>query len=516
MELNNDQLYSLSTLSISLVLITSIIWYIKSFFIKKPSSPLPPGPRGLPIIGYLPFLGDNLVRQFTELGHKYGPVYKLQLGAKLCVVVSSKPLIKEVVRDKDTIFAHRDPQVGGLVATYNGNDIAWAKPDTQWRRMRKIFMHELLSSDNLKASFKLRRDVVRKTIRFVHTNLQTGEPMGIGDLIFRTELDLLMNLLWGGTIEGKEGERLEAEFRNAITDIIDLVGKPNISDFFPVLAFLDIQGVKRKMKGLHHFVDTIFDSAIAERGKKLSGGIITNEGRKDFLQILLELKETQGSEMSITQLKAMLMDIVVGGTDSSAMTIEWAISELLNHPEFMAKVQKELSDIIGTNNVVEEFHLPKLTYLQAVLKETMRLHPALPLMIPRCPPESATLGGFTVPKNTRVLINIYAVQRDPSIWENPTEFRPERFLDNVEQKSDFSGNNFGYLPFGSGRRLCAGLALAEIMLMYLLASLLHSYDWKLPEGETLDMTEKFKIILRKKKPLLAIPSPRLSDPKLYV
>ncbi|KAH0671994.1 hypothetical protein KY284_023081 [Solanum tuberosum] len=146
------------------------------------------------------------------------------------------------------------------------------------------------------------------------------------------------------------------------------------------------------------------------------------------------------------------------------------------------------------------------------MKEVLRIHPTAPLLVPHCPSETCTVGGYTVPKGSCVFINVWAIHRDPSIWKNPTEFRPERFLDN---KWDYSGNDFNYFPFGSGRRICVGIDMAERMFMYSLASLVHSFDWKLPEGETLEVTEKFGIILKKKMPLVAIPTPRLSNPALY-
>ncbi|KAI3453579.1 hypothetical protein Pfo_010242 [Paulownia fortunei] len=506
-----DQFYS-ATLTVS-VLLMSIIWCVMTLL--KPAGktpPLPPGPRGLPIVGYLPFIGNNLLYQFTDLGHQYGPIYKLHLGNKLCVVNSSPSLVKEVVRDQDGVFAYRDTPVAGLVATYRGNDIALSQPNSQWRLMRKILIQEVLSNRSLDASYSLREDEVRKIIRHVYAKM--GKPIEIGALSFRTELNVIMNMLWGGTVEGEEGERIAADFRLLISKIIYLFGKPNISDFYPFLARLDIQGVKKDMERYVQSADRIFDTVIAEYKKKLSAEI-KKEGKKDFLQILLELKEKEDSDISISerQIKAILLDIVAGATDTTATTIEWAMAELMNNPEVMAQAQKELSDVVGMGNNVEEFHMPKLKYLEAVLKETMRLHPAVPLLVPRSPAQSSAVGGYTISKNTRVFINVWLIQRDPSIWDNPMEFKPERFLDD-NGKLDFRGNHFHYLPFGSGKRICAGMALAG-MLIYLLASLLHSFDWKLPEGETFDMSETFGIVLRKSTPLVVIPNPRLPESNLY-
>lgn len=190
------------------------------------------------------------------------------------------------------------------------------------------------------------------------------------------------------------------------------------------------------------------------------------------------------------------------------------MAELLHKPEVMKKVQKELSDIVGLNNVVEESHMPKLHYLASVLKETHRLHPAVPLLIPKRPMQSSIVGGYTVPKDTRVFLNVWAMHRDPEVWNDPSEFKPERFLSD-SSKWDYSGNNFQFLPFGSGRRMCAGIPLAEKLVMHVVASLLHSFNWKLPEGEELDLSEQFGVVLKKSTPLIAIPTERLSSLNLY-
>ncbi|PKI59544.1 hypothetical protein CRG98_020072 [Punica granatum] len=204
--------------------------------------------------------------------------------------------------------------------------------------------------------------------------------------------------------------------------------------------------------------------------------------------------------------------MLAGGTDISSNTVEFAMAEVMNKPHILAKVQQELDTVVGKDNIVEESHTGKLSYLQAVMKEALRLHPPVPLLVPLCPIEDTLVGGFIIPKGSRVFFNMWAVHRDPTLWENPTEFDPERFMNS---NVDYSGNHFSYLPFGSGRRMCAGIAMAERMVMYSLATILHSFDWELPKGEKLDLSEQFGIVMKKKVPLIAIPTPRLFDPALY-
>ncbi|XP_058221829.1 geraniol 8-hydroxylase-like [Rhododendron vialii] len=509
-----------AVLTISILLLP--IFYYRWTFLKsrnRITAPLPPGPRGLPMVGYLPFLGTNLHQQFAELAHQYGPIYKLWLGGKLCVVLNSPSLAKEVTRDKDTVFSNRDPPIAALAGTYGGVDIAWSPYGSYWRTMRKLFVREMLSNTSLEDTYNLRRDEVKRTIRELHSKI--GTAVEVSEITFLTELNVVMSMLWGSTVDSQRDDSIGIEFRAVILKMVELLAKPNMSDFFRILARFDVQGVEREMKRLLQWVERILDP-ILEARMKISRGEgdqedgLKRKGKKDFIQILLELKEQEDVSVPITlqQIKAMLLDIVVGGTDTTATTVEWVMAELIHKPEKMKKVQEELSGIVGLDSEVEESHLPKLHYLDAVLKETFRLHPPLPLLVPKRPNQSSIVGGYTIPKDTRVFLNVWAMHRDPEAWDDPSEFKPERFLSDAS-KWDYHGNNFQFLPFGSGRRICAGIPLAEKMVMYVLASLLHSFNWKLPEDEELDLSEKFGVVMKKSKPLIAIPTQRLSCLKFY-
>lgn len=342
-----------------------------------------------------------------------------------------------------------------------------------------------------------------------------GNPIDFGELAYVTSLNTVLRiLLGGGTIQGEKWTNFVAQFRCHAAEMMVLFGKPNVSDLFPVLARYDLQGIERQSKRLAVTLDQFLESAIEQRLNEEKAHM---DVREDLLQILLDLNKHEDAATSITmdQLKAMILDIFVGGTDTTTTMIEWTMARLMQHQEVRQKVYQELQEVVGANNTVEEFHLPKLRYLDAVMKETFRLHPALPLLVPRFSGQSCTLGGYTVPKGTTVFLNVYAIHRDPNLWDHPLEFRPERFLNDDTSTFDYSGNNFQYLPFGSGRRVCAGLRLAEKMLMYLQASLLHSFEWKLPVGGVLELSDKYGIVVKKKKPLIVIPTPRLCNLELY-
>ncbi|EYU21052.1 hypothetical protein MIMGU_mgv1a022267mg, partial [Erythranthe guttata] len=381
----------------------------------------------------------NLHHQFTQLSHKYGPIYRLWLGSKLYVVVSSPSLIKQIVRDHDSTFANRDPPVSALIAT-GGYDIVWTANGPYWRDMRKLFVREMMSNTNLQASNVFRTDEVRKLIGNLDTKI--GSPVQIGEL-----------------------------------------------NFFPVLARFDFQGIAKEMRGVVVEVERIFDCFIDAKVKTMAAGGGMEGEERITTNILFQANN----------------DIVADGSDTTATMVEWVMTELLHNPSIMQKVQQEVTNVVGANNVVEESHVSKLHYLEAVVKETFRLHPPLPLLVPRYPSESCPIGEHTIPKGSRVFLNMWSIHMDPHVWENPLIFRPERFLNDNSENFDFIGNNVEYLPFGSGRRVCPGIPLAEKMVMYLLATLVHTYEWGLPEGQKIDLSEKFGIVMRKETPLIAVP-----------
>ncbi|KAL6182011.1 hypothetical protein ACLB2K_043434 [Fragaria x ananassa] len=496
--------------SVIVTLSLVVLWYAWLYYNRPDShSRLPPGPRGLPLVGNLLSLDPELHSYFAGLAQTYGPIYKLRLGTKLGIVITSPSLAREILKDHDVTFANRDVPAVGRAITYGGSDIVWTPYGPEWRMLRKVCVLKMLSNTTLDSVHERRRRQVRATVGFIYSRV--GSPVDVGEQMFLNVLNVITNMLWGGTVQG-EAAMLGAEFRQVVTEMTALLGKPNVSDFYPSLARFDLQGVAKQMEGLGKRFDAIFERVIDQRLRMEKEG--AKEESKDFLTFLLRLKDEGDSKtpLTMTHVKALLMDMVVGGTDTSSNTIEFAMSEVLNKPQVLQKVQQELEAVVGKSSIVEESHIHKLPYLYAVMKETLRLHPVLPLLVPHCPSETCTVGGYTIPKGSRIFVNVWAIHRDPSSWENPLEFDPTRFLDS---KWDYSGSDFRYFPFGSGRRICAGIAMAERMVMYSLATLLHSFDWKLPQGEKLDLSEKFGIVLKKKIPLVAIPTPRLSDPALY-
>lgn len=197
----------------------------------------------------------------------------------------------------------------------------------------------------------------------------------------------------------------------------------------------------------------------------------------------------------------------LGGNDTTSTTMEWAMSELMGHLRTMKKVQEEIRRVVGDKSRIDETDINKMNFLKCVIKETLRLHPPLPLLIPRRTLSHEKLGGYDIPPKTMVFVNAWAIQRDPQVWERAEEFMPERF---EEREIDFKGQDFEYIPFGSGRRICPGMAFGLASIDCELANLLYWFDWKLPEGEEhdeLDMGETFGLVVKKTRPLYLQPKP---------
>ncbi|KAI3828876.1 hypothetical protein L1987_02986 [Smallanthus sonchifolius] len=510
-EVDNERDELSRTILTILVPILVLLWYKWTIsFTHNGRSRFPPGPYGLPVFGYLPFLSHNLHERFTEMAYRYGPIFSLRLGSKFHVVVNSMDLAKVVARDLDQTFANRSPSVTALTISYNALDITFSNNNAHWRNMRKLLVSQVMSNANLDACQDFRTREVRKTVSNVYARM--GTAVDVNEIAFDTELNVATNMLWGCSSDSGD---LFHGFREVGSKITELLAAPNISDFIPMLSWFDLQGRKREMKKQQEHLDWIFESIIQERIKtnsKKMEGEVEEDGRKDFLQIMLELKDQKDASTSfdMVHIKALLFDILTAATDTTSTMVEWVMAEILRNPGVKTKIQEELTDVVGIN-IVEESHMPRLKYLDAVVKETFRVHPPLPLLIQRSPDESCTVGGYLVPKGSIVYINVCAIQRDPKNWTDPLEFKPERFL---YGKWDYTGNNLKYLPFGSGRRTCPGVPLGEKMLMYILASLLHSFDWILPKDEEFELSDEFGFVTKKRKPLVAIPSQRLSDATL--
>ncbi|KAI5330409.1 hypothetical protein L3X38_029807 [Prunus dulcis] len=308
------------------------------------------------------------------------------------------------------------------------------------------------------------------------------------------------------------------DMKGIIEELVFLIGAVNISDCLPFLSPFDFQGLTKRMTRLSKRIDQLLEKIIGEHQEvSKSGQAHQGHRHKDFVDVMLSLmhqplnpNDEQVYMIDRTNVKAILLDMISGAFDTSTTAIVWTLAELLRHPRVMKHLHQELQSVIGTDQMVEESDLPKLGYLNMVLKESFRLHPVSPLLIRHASMEDITVEGHDIPKKSTIFINIWAIGRDPNVWsENVEEFYPERFIDgNV----DLRGYDFQLLPFGSGRRRCPAMQLGLTTVRLVLANLVHCFNWDLPSGlkpEDVDMTETFGLSLTKTKHLLVMPIYRL-------
>ncbi|KAI9071561.1 hypothetical protein K1719_023536 [Acacia pycnantha] len=273
----------------------------------------------------------------------------------------------------------------------------------------------------------------------------------------------------------------------------------------------DISGMKSKLERLHREIDRILDNIIDDhrKKKKNKNGTCDDKVEEDLVDVFLKIQEQNDLEVpiSVNNIKATILDIFVGGTETSSTTVVWAMSEMLKQPKILEKSQAEVRRVFKGKAYVDGTELHQLEYLQCVIKETLRLHPPGPLLIPRKNNETSVINGYKIPANTKILVNAWALGRDPKYWSEAEEFKPERFIDGSDYYN-FRGTRFEYIPFGSGRRICPGIAFATPNVELPLASLLYHFDWKLPNrmgSEEFDMSETFVGTVRKRVDLCLIP-----------
>lgn len=271
---------------------------------------MPPGPRGLPIVGYVPFVRhESFHLQLAELAKSYGPIFSLRLGAKLSVVITSPAIAGEVLRSQDALFANRTPTVSSFTLSYGAQDMIWSAYGPVWRLLRRLTVREIMSQSRLDSFVPRRRVELRRMLH--HVAERAGSPVDLEDESFITALNSIMAMLWGGTLEGEKREKVGSEFRRVIEEAIHLAGASNVSDFFPFLARFDLQGIYSESKKRLEWMNRILDDVVEERMKKDKEG----EGAgnqpevQDVLQMLLRFLKEEGeaNNFHVSHLKSLFI-----------------------------------------------------------------------------------------------------------------------------------------------------------------------------------------------------------------
>ncbi|XP_057762772.1 cytochrome P450 71D8-like [Arachis stenosperma] len=500
--------YFLLVLIIIIFLLLMLIMHVLNYNLTQK---LPPGPRKLPIIGNLHQLaaaGSLPHRSFRELAKKYGPIMHLKLGENPTVVISSPELAMEILKTHDSCFLKRPRILAAESFSFGSSDIAFAPCGEMWRQLRKICTLELLSVERVRSLSRVREEESAKFIESIRES--SGSAVNLKTMIFSLISASVYRSAFGKIPEDKN--EID-EFISLIRKAIEMGSGFYLCDLFPsVKPLYYVTGMKFKLGRMKKKLEKIFDNIITEhQHKQVNGGGDNPKEEEDLVDVLLRLHKNSSTthqfHITTNTIKAVIMDIFAAGTDTSASTLEWAMSEMVRNPRVMAKSQAEVREAFRGKQRIHESDVDKLSYLKSVMKETLRLHPPTPLLIPRECTERNTIGGYEIGVGTRVMVNAWAMGRDPEYWHDAEKFIPERFDGNCS--IGFRGNSFEYLPFGAGRRICPGIAFGLATIMFPLALLLYHFNWELPgaiKAEDLDMTEHFGLAMERKNDLCLIPS----------
>ncbi|KAK7387154.1 hypothetical protein VNO78_27703 [Psophocarpus tetragonolobus] len=496
MDLGLQNIPTLAILPFFLFLFTvfSIFWRIKT---QPSNSKLPPGPPKLPLIGNLHQLGAMPHHGLTKLSHQYGPLMHIKLGALSTIVVSSPETAKEVMKTHDIIFANRPYLLALDVITYGSKAMSSSPYGSYWRQMKKICTFELLTPKRVESFQAIREEEASYLVKEI--GLSEGSSINLTKMINSFSYGLTSRVAFGGKSADQEA------FIIVMKDVLKVVSGFSLADMYPIKVLQVLTGLRSKVEKIHKEVDRILEKIVNDHRDTSSE---TKETNEDLVDVLLKLQKQNNLEhpLSDSVIKATILDIFGGGSGTSAKTSEWAMSELVKNPRAMEKAQAEVRSVFGEKGHVDEANFHELKYLKSVIKETLRLHIPVPLLLPRECSERCEINGYEIPTKSKVIVNAWAIGRDPNYWIEAEKFCPERFLDSIV---DYKGADFQFIPFGAGRRMCPGSTFGITNVELLLANLLFHFDWKMPNGnrpEELDMTESFGLSVRRKHDLYLIPS----------
>nr|WJJ53771.1 cytochrome P450 monooxygenase 10 [Garcinia xanthochymus] len=493
---------SITLIAYTLVICSILLVLIKSKRSKsKKHKNLPPGPPKLPILGNLHQLKSPLHVALLELSKQYGDLMYLKLGFVPTIVLSSSDIVREVFKTHDLAFSGRPNLHVASRMGYDNSNIVFCTYGEHWREVKKIAVLELLSTKRVQSYYKIREDEVAKLIDSIS---RCSGPFDLSKFLHGLANNMVCRVAFGKQFQGgRDGKK---SLQDMLHETQDLIASICLSDFFPSLGWVNrVNGFEARLDKNWEEFDELFDKVIEDHDDPKRA----KPEHEDLVDVLLRLKK-ESKHVTNKVIKAIISDMFIAGTDTSSATLVWAMTELIRNPKAMQRTQEEVRRVAKGKEKVEESDLPQLIFLRAVVKETLRVHLPSPLLIPRETMEDCKIRGYDIPAKTRVFINATAISMDPKIWEDPYEFRPERFLDN---SIDFRGQHFELIPFGVGRRMCPGMNFALPVLELTLANLLYRFNWELPPGvtrENMNVEEALGFTVLKETPLVLVASPVMS------
>ncbi|VAH56005.1 unnamed protein product [Triticum turgidum subsp. durum] len=444
---------------------------------RRGYAPFPPGPKPLPIVGNMTLVNQLTHRGLVALAEKYGGLLHLRLGCLHVVAVSTPEHAREVLQARDGAFSNRPATAANVYLTYGRSDLAFADGGAHVREMRRLCATTLFSRRRAETWLAVRdgygalaRDVGRRS----------GQAVNLGELIFNHTVGVIFRAAFSAGDEGLD------EFVVILRVFSKILGEFHAGDYFPWLRWTARLGFNRRLHAARSAVDKFTDKIIDDHVRR---GKNPADADADLVDGLL----------------AFLADANLSkGKDALHFTRD----------NVKAMIMQELADVVGLDRMVDDSDLDKLPFLGCIVKETFRMHPPIPTLL-HAAAKNCVLGGYSVPKGSRIIINMWAINRYPEAWKDGDAFRPTRFMpgegDAVGQ--DLKGGSFEFLPFGSGRRSCPAQGFGHHAVQLAVAYLAHGFNWELPDGMSpaeLDMGDMPGITGPRAAHLYAVPTSRLN------
>ncbi|KAI3930626.1 hypothetical protein MKX01_037072 [Papaver californicum] len=535
---NYQQLFFTTTMTVLCILLFKFL--IVKKINRKSSRNRAPEPKGAwPIIGHIPLLrGSDLPHVAVgNLADKYGPIFSFRIGFKPAIVVSSMEVAKEIYGHNDRVWSSRPTRIAMKHMGYDTAMYAFSPYGQYWRELRKMVKQEFLSNSRLELIKHVWDSEINTSVNELYKNIVTGGSAGgLVDMkkwfevfTLNTSVRVIAGKRYFGNTCGPSDQlvgdnAVSKRYQKALKEFFRLMAVFVPSDAIPFLqGWIDFGGYEREMKKTGKDLDCIVSEWLEEHKMKRKQRISVSgdnyqekkEAAGDFMDVMLSafernsMKVTDQDFDADTITKATCLQLILAGSDSTMVTLLWALSLLINHPHMLKKAHDEMDIHVGKQRQVNDSDIKNLVFLRAIIKETMRLYPAAPLST-RKSIEDSTIAGYHIPSGTQLVLNISKIQRDPRVWSNPSEFKPERFCMGGEHVDvDVRGQNFELMPFGMGRRSCPGSSLALQVVHLALARLIHGFEFKTPSGAPTDMTESIGLTNVKATPLDVMITPRL-------
>ncbi|CAH2076187.1 unnamed protein product [Thlaspi arvense] len=465
---------------------------------------LPPSPPSFPIAGHLHLLKPPIHKLFHKFSQKYGPIFSLRFGSRRIVVINSSSLVQEsFTGQNDVVLTNRPLSIAAKLINYNGTTVGTSPYGDHWRNLRRICTTQVLSNHRLNNFLHVRTEEIHQMLtrlsRDTHANNGGFTPVNLQPVFSDLTFNNIVRMVTGKIYYGDDIKETEEAllFKKLVSDIAASTGANHPGDYLPVLKLFGNK-YEKKCRDTGKAMDAFLQRLLDESKRDSSEG-------DSMVSHLLSMQQQQPEYYSDVTIKGLMMGLMAAGTESTAVMLEWAMANLVKYPKVLEKARLEIDDKIGRDRLIDESDIVVLPFLQNVVSETFRLFPVAPLLIPRATAEDIKIGGYDVPRDTIVVVNAWAIHRDPEIWDDPESFEPDRF-----SKIGYGREHYAHklVPFGAGRRICPGVGLGERIVTLVLGTLVQCFDWKKVEGEEIDMSGGNGLTMRKVQPLRALCRPR--------